>query len=55
MVLPIFMYQTAFQDFNNDSRFAYGAAISNAIILISVVLIIISNFIGKRLKAGEDN
>ncbi|HAE21383.1 MAG TPA: sugar ABC transporter permease [Spirochaetaceae bacterium] len=55
MVLPIFMYQTAFQDFNNDSRFAYGAAISNAIILISVSLIIISNIIGKRLKAGEEN
>jgi len=54
MVLPIFMYQTAFQDYSNDSRFAYGAAISNAIIIISVVLILFSNFLGKRLKAGED-
>lgn len=54
MVLPIFMYQTAFQDFSNDSRFAYGAAISNAIIAISVLLILFSNYIGKKLNAGEE-
>jgi raffinose/stachyose/melibiose transport system permease protein len=54
MVLPIFMYQTAFQDYNNPSRFAYGAAISNAIIIISVLLILLSNFIGKKLNAGEE-
>jgi len=54
MVLPIFMYQTAFQDFNNPSRFAYGAAISNAIIVISILLILFSNFIGKKLNAGEE-
>ena len=54
MVLPIFMYQTAFQDFNNDSRFAYGAAISNAIIVISILLILFSNFIGKKMNVGEE-
>lgn len=54
MVLPIYMYQTAFQDFNNDQRFAYGAAISNAIVAISVGLILLSNFIGDKLSAGEE-
>ncbi len=55
MVLPIFMYQTAFQDFNNPARFAYGAAISNAIVIISVALILLSNIIGKQLNAGEED
>ena len=49
MVLPIFMYQVAFQDYSNPVRFAFGAALSNAIVLISVALIVLSNFIGKRL------
>lgn len=55
MVLPIYMYQTAFQDFTNDARYAYGSAISNAIVVISVVLILFSNFVGKVMKAGEDH
>lgn len=55
MVLPIFMYQTAFQDYSNPVRFAYGAAISNAIVIISVVLIIISNWVSKRFSPPEDN
>jgi raffinose/stachyose/melibiose transport system permease protein len=54
MVLPIFMYQTAFQDYANDMRFAYGSAIYNAIVVISVGLIFLSNFIGKKLNAGEE-
>jgi raffinose/stachyose/melibiose transport system permease protein len=54
MVLAIYMYQTAFQDYNNPDRFAYGAAISNAIIVISVLLIMLSNYIGKKLNAGEE-
>ena len=49
MVLPIFMYQVAFQDYSNPVRFAFGAALSNTIVLISVALIVLSNFIGKRL------
>jgi raffinose/stachyose/melibiose transport system permease protein len=55
MVLPIYMYNTAFLDFNNDQRFAYGAAISNAIVLISVILILFSNFIGRKANAVEEN
>jgi raffinose/stachyose/melibiose transport system permease protein len=54
-VLPIFMYRTAFQDYRNDMRFAYGAAISNIIVVISVALIVLSNFIGKTLHAGEES
>jgi raffinose/stachyose/melibiose transport system permease protein len=53
-VLPIFMYRTAFQDYRNDMRFAYGAAISNIIVIISVALILLSNYIGRRLRAGEE-
>jgi raffinose/stachyose/melibiose transport system permease protein len=48
MVLPIFMYQTAFQDYVNEARFAYGAAISNVIVVISLILIAISKFIGRK-------
>ncbi len=54
MVLPIFMYQTAFQDYSNQMRFAFGSAISNAIVFISILLIMLSNFIGKKLNAGEE-
>ena len=48
MVLPIFMYQTAFQDYANDMRFAYGAAISNVIVVISLLLIAVSRLIGGK-------
>ncbi len=55
MVLPIFMYQTAFQDYANDARFAYGAAISNAIVFISILLIVISKTVGALLEpSGEE-
>jgi raffinose/stachyose/melibiose transport system permease protein len=54
MVLPIFMYQTAFDDYRNPMRFAYGSAISNAIVVISVAFILFSNWIGKKLHAGEE-
>jgi raffinose/stachyose/melibiose transport system permease protein len=53
MVLPIFMYQTAFQNYSNTMRFAYGAAISNAIVAISVIMISISNYLGKHLNQDE--
>ena len=53
MVLPIFMYQTAFQDYRNPLRFAYGAAISNAIVVISVALILFSGWVNKKLSPGE--
>ena len=55
MVLPIFMYQTAFQDYRNPMRFAYGSAISNAIVVISVILILFSNFMEKRINAGRES
>jgi raffinose/stachyose/melibiose transport system permease protein len=54
MVLPIFMYNTAFEDYRNPLRFAYGAAISNIIVIISVSLILLSGFIAKRLGVGEE-
>ena len=55
MVLAIYMYETAFRDYTNPMRFAYGAAISNAIVFISVSLIMFSNFVAKKLKAGEES
>jgi raffinose/stachyose/melibiose transport system permease protein len=54
-VLPIFMYRTAFQDYSNAMRFAYGSAISNIIVVVSVALIVLSNYIGRRLHAGEEH
>jgi len=53
-VLPIFMYRTAFQDYGNEMRFAYGAAISNIIVVISVALIALSGYIGRKLRGGEE-
>lgn len=51
MVLPIFMYQTAFQDYTNPMRFAYGGAIANSIIAISVAMILLSNAVGRRFDS----
>ncbi|MGI9255531.1 MAG: carbohydrate ABC transporter permease [Salinispira sp.] len=51
MVLPIFMYQTAFQDYSNPMRFAYGAAISNSIVLISVLLILLANWLSRKFSS----
>jgi raffinose/stachyose/melibiose transport system permease protein len=53
MVLPIYMYQTAFQDYTNPERFAYGATISNAIVIVSVTMILISNQIGRGFQVEE--
>jgi len=53
-VLPIFMYRTAFQDYSNPMRFAYGATISNTVVLISILMILLSNFIGKKLGTHEE-
>jgi raffinose/stachyose/melibiose transport system permease protein len=55
MVLAIYMYETAFRDYTNPMRFAYGAAISNAIVFISVTLIMFSNFVAKKIRAGEES
>jgi len=48
MVLPIFMYQSAFQNYTNEMRFAYGAAISNMIVIISLVLIALSKVVSRK-------
>jgi len=48
MVLPIFMYQSAFQNYTNEMRFAYGSAISNMIVLISLILIGISKLVSRK-------
>lgn len=53
MVLSIYMYQTAFDDYRNPLRFAYGAAISNAIVLISIALIMLSNAVRRSLGGVE--
>jgi raffinose/stachyose/melibiose transport system permease protein len=53
MVLAIYMYQTAFDDYRNTLRFAYGAAISNAIVLISVLLILLSNAVRRNMRVDE--
>lgn len=52
-VLPIFMYRTAFQDFINPLRFAFGSAISNTVVFISIIMILISKWIGKKLGTEE--
>ncbi len=54
-VLPIFMYRTAFQNYSNEMRFAYGSAISNAIVIISVSLIMFSNWVSAKVGGGEEN
>ncbi|MBN1649425.1 MAG: sugar ABC transporter permease [Spirochaetales bacterium] len=54
LVLPVFMYQTAFLDYNSDMRFAYGATIANAIVFISVGLILLSRFISGKLDTGVE-
>lgn len=54
MVLPIYMYQTAFQNYNNDMRYAYGSAISNAIVIISITMILLSNWVGKKMSPEEE-
>ncbi len=55
-VLPIFMYNQVFgmAGTGNPKRYAYGAAISNIIVLISVLLIMFSNWVGKKLGTDEE-
>ena len=54
LVLPIFMYETAFRDYSDPMRFAYGSTISNAIVIISLIMIVFSNFISKCFNPGEE-
>jgi raffinose/stachyose/melibiose transport system permease protein len=48
MVLPVYMYQKAFQDRSDDMRFAYSAAISNVIVAISLLIILITKLVGRK-------
>ncbi len=54
-VLPIFMYRTAFQNYVNPLRFAYGSAISNTVVIISIAMILASNWIGRKLGTHEEH
>ena len=53
-VLPIFMYRTAFGNAASPIRFAYGATISNTVVLISICLILFSKWVGKKLGTEEE-
>ncbi|MCF7946135.1 MAG: sugar ABC transporter permease [Spirochaetia bacterium] len=55
LVLPIFMYETAFRDYSDPMRFAYGATISNAIVAISLFMIVISNLISRKFRPNEED
>jgi len=52
IVLPIYMYNYAFR-MNATDSYSYGSAISNVIVALSVVLILISNFVAKKTGNGE--
>ena len=53
-VLPILMYRSAFQNYVNPMRFALGSAISNTVVLISIIMILFSNWVGKKLGTDEE-
>ena len=53
-VLPIYMYRIAFNNAKDPMRFAYGAAIANMIVLISIIIILFSKWVGKKLGTDED-
>lgn len=53
-VLPIYMYRVAFNNAKDPQRFAYGSTISNIVVLISILLISFSNWVGEKLGTGEE-
>jgi len=53
-VLPIYMYRISFNNAKDPLRFAYGATISNIVVLISILLITFSNWVGKKLGTDEE-
>lgn len=53
-VLPIFMYRMAFNNAKDPMRFAYGATIANIVVVISILLILLSNWVGKKLGTDEE-
>lgn len=52
MILPLYMYNFAFAA--GPSQFGFGSAISNMLVFISLALIGLSSWIGKKFNAGED-
>lgn len=54
LVLPIFMYETAFRDYADPMRFAYGSAISNTIVFISLFMILLSRLVGRKKNSAEE-
>jgi raffinose/stachyose/melibiose transport system permease protein len=50
LVLPTYMYHYAFK----TSKYAFGSAISNIIVLISVGLIVVSNVVGRRVDPHRE-
>jgi raffinose/stachyose/melibiose transport system permease protein len=54
MVLPVYQYNNAFStSADPDTAMSFGSAISNVIVLISVSLIVVANWAGRKFKAGE--
>lgn len=53
-VLPIYMYRISFNNAKDPMRYAYGATISNIVVLISILLIMFSNWVGKKLGTDEE-
>lgn len=53
-VLPIYMYRISFNNAKDPMRYAYGATVSNIVVIISVLLIMFSNWVGKKLGTNEE-
>lgn len=53
-VLPIYMYRISFNNAKDPMRYAYGATVSNIVVVISVILIMFSNWVGKKLGTDEE-
>lgn len=53
-VLPIYMYRISFNNAKDPMRYAYGATVANIIVLISILLIQFSNWVGAKLGTNEE-
>lgn len=53
-VLPIYMYRISFNNAKDPMRYAYGATVANIVVLISVLLIMFSNWVGRKLGTDEE-
>lgn len=53
-VLPIYMYRISFNNAKDPMRYAYGATVANIVVFISVLLIMFSNWVGKKLGTDEE-